>query len=271
MTKVIPVRFPNGTKEYFFGPNGLDIKAGDCLLVETALGVQYVFATQNVREVEENAIVAPLKNVIRIATEKDLNIIEGIKKKEEFAAKVFNEESKAQGYDLSLSYVEYTFDGHRASFYFTSDTRVDFKALASKISVQIRCKVNLNQINAREETKILGGIGVCGRPFCCSTFLKSSSYVTVKMAREQGLSINEPKISGCCGRLLCCLRYEADTYSYLKEHTPPVGTKVTCAQGNGVITDVMLIAGKVKVQLENSPEVLPLTLKLDEFRVIKNS
>ncbi|MCD7723689.1 MAG: stage 0 sporulation protein [Clostridiales bacterium] len=269
MTKVIPVKFPNGTKEYFFDPGALEIKAGDCLLVETALGVQHVIATQNVKEVEEKAIVAPLKSVMRVATPGDLKVIESIKKKEEFAARVFTEEAKTQGYDLNLSYVEYTFDGHRASFYFTSDTRVDFKALASKISVQIKSKVNLNQINAREETKIMGGIGVCGRPFCCSTFLKSSSYVTVKMAREQGLSINEPKISGCCGRLLCCLRYEADTYSHLKEITPPVGTKVSCAQGRGVITDIALIAGRVKVKLDDSPEALPLSLKLSEIKVLK--
>ncbi len=269
MTKVIPIRFPNGTKEYYFDPSGLNIKAGDCLLVETALGIQYVYATQNIKEVNDDAIVPPLKGVIRVATHNDMKVIEGLKAKEEYAAKVFFETSTEQGYDLNLSYVEYTFDGHRASFYFTTDTRVDFKTLASKISSLIKAKVNLNQINARDETKMMGGIGVCGRSFCCSTFLKSSSYVTVKMAREQGLSINEPKISGSCGRLLCCLRYEADTYAYLRETTPPVGTRVKCAEGLGKIIEVSLIAGKVKVQLDEAPEGLPLNLKLDEIQVIE--
>ncbi len=270
MVSVVPVRFPNGTKEYYFDPNGVEnIKKGDCLLVQTSLGIQYVYATNAIKEVNDNAIVNELKSVVRRAQPNDLKNIESIKEKEKVAAKVFEDESKAQGYSLNLSYVEYTFDGHRVSFYFTSDTRVDFKALASKISAQIKAKVNLNQINAREETKHMGGIGVCGRPFCCSTFLNDSSYVTVKMAREQGLSINEPKISGCCGRLLCCLRYEADTYEYLNKITPSVGTKVKCSQGEGVITSVSLIAGTVKVQLNDSPEALPISLKLDEFKVIK--
>ena len=212
MTKVIGVRFRTAGKIYFFAPGNLDIKRGDNVIVETARGVEYGRVVSGPKEVKEKDVVQPLKPVLRIATEQDRRTVEKNHQKEKEAFKICQEKIRRHGLEMKLIDAEYTFDNNKVLFYFTADGRIDFRELVKDLAAVFRTRIELRQIGVRDETKIRGGIGICGRPLCCSTYLTEFAAVSIKMAKEQNLSLNPTKISGVCGRLMCCLTNEEETY-----------------------------------------------------------
>ena len=226
MTKVVGVRFKDTGKTYYFDPKGLEIKKGDLVVVETARGMECGVAQYAPKEVAENEVTAPLKPVLRIATARDKQIMEENKEKEKRAYEVCLQKIEKHKLDMNLTEVEYAFDGSKILFYFTADGRVDFRELVKDLASTFHTRIELRQIGVRDEAKMLGGLGVCGRPFCCSTFLNDFHSVSIKMAKEQGLSLSPSKISGTCGRLMCCLKYEQNSYEYLAKITPRRGTVV---------------------------------------------
>ena len=223
MVKVIGVRFRTAGKIYFFSPGQFDIKQGDNVIVETARGVEFGRVVSGVKEVAEEDVIQPLKSVIRIATEQDQKVVNKNKQKEKEAFKICLEKIRKHGLEMKLIDVEYTFDGNKILFYFTADGRIDFRELVKDLAAVFRTRIELRQIGVRDETKIRGGIGICGRPLCCSTYLTEFSAVSIKMAKEQNLSLNPTKISGVCGRLMCCLTNEEETYEMLNSQLPSVG------------------------------------------------
>ena len=227
MVKVIGVRFRTAGKIYFFSPGQFDIKQGDNVIVETARGVEFGRVVSGVKEVAEEDVIQPLKSVIRIATEQDQKVVNKNKQKEKEAFKICLEKIRKHGLEMKLIDVEYTFDGNKILFYFTADGRIDFRELVKDLAAVFRTRIELRQIGVRDETKIRGGIGICGRPLCCSTYLTEFSAVSIKMAKEQNLSLNPTKISGVCGRLMCCLTNEEETYEMLNSQLPSVGDAVT--------------------------------------------
>ena len=254
MIKVIGVRFRTAGKIYFFSPGQFDIKQGDNVIVETARGVEFGRVVSGVKEVAEEEVIQPLKSVIRIATEQDQKVVEKNKKKEKEAFKICLEKIRKHELEMKLIDVEYTFDGNKILFYFTADGRIDFRELVKDLAAVFRTRIELRQIGVRDETKIRGGIGICGRPLCCSTYLTEFSAVSIKMAKEQNLSLNPTKISGVCGRLMCCLTNEEETYEMLNSQLPSVGDSVTTKDGlTGVVhsLSVLRIQVKVIVNLEN--------------------
>lgn len=269
MTKVIGVRFKDTGKLYYFDPNGLDIKYGNQVIVETAKGIECATAQSGVKEVEDNEIVAPLKLVKRIATQDDLETIKNNKIKEQEALKICNRLIDKHGLEMSLTGAEYTFDCSKVIFYFTADGRVDFRELVKDLASSLHIRIEMRQIGVRDESKLLGGLGICGRPFCCSTFLDDFHSVTIKMAKDQGLSLAPGKISGTCGRLMCCLKYEQNSYEHLNKITPRKGTAVECREGRGTVIDVSIIDGMLKVQLDNTPDGLPVKVHRDNVKIIK--
>lgn len=271
MTKVVGVRFKDTGKTYYFDPKGLDCKRGQTLVVETAKGIECGIAQSGVKEVDDSEVVAPLKPVNRIATDEDLKILEQNKKDEKDALRICAEKVQAHKLEMNLTEAEYSFDRSKLIFYFTADGRVDFRELVKDLAAHFHTRIELRQIGVRDESRILGGLGICGRPFCCSTFLDDFHSVTIKMAKDQGLSLAPGKISGTCGRLMCCLKYEQNSYEYLNKITPRVGTVVDCREGRGVIVDASLLTGQLKVQLDKSPEGLPVVVHRDEVRIVKNA
>ena len=254
MVKVIGVRFRTAGKIYFFSPGQFDIKQGDNVIVETARGVEFGRVVSGVKEVAEEDVIQPLKSVIRIATEQDQKVVNKNKQKEKEAFKICLEKIRKHGLEMKLIDVEYTFDGNKILFYFTADGRIDFRELVKDLAAVFRTRIELRQIGVRDETKIRGGIGICGRPLCCSTYLTEFSAVSIKMAKEQNLSLNPTKISGVCGRLMCCLKHEQDTYEELNSRLPGLGDYVTAQDGSkGEVTSVNVLRQKVKVivTLEN--------------------
>lgn len=254
MVKVIGVRFRTAGKIYFFSPGQFDIKQGDNVIVETARGVEFGRVVSGVKEVAEEDVIQPLKSVIRIATEQDQKVVNKNKQKEKEAFKICLEKIRKHGLEMKLIDVEYTFDGNKILFYFTADGRIDFRELVKDLAAVFRTRIELRQIGVRDETKIRGGIGICGRPLCCSTYLTEFSAVSIKMAKEQNLSLNPTKISGVCGRLMCCLKHEQDTYEELNSRLPGIGDYVTAQDGSkGEVTSVNVLRQKVKVivTLEN--------------------
>lgn len=271
MTEVIGVRFKEVGKVYYFDPDGTPLNKGDMVIIETSRGVECgEVATAN-REVEDSAIVHPLKKLIRIATAEDLRRVEENKKKEKRAFTICEEKIAAHKLDMKLVDVEYTFDNNKVLFYFTADGRVDFRALVKDLASVFRTRIELRQIGVRDEAKMLGGLGICGRPFCCSSFLGEFQPVSIKMAKEQGLSLSPVKISGTCGRLMCCLKYEQEAYSDLLKVTPKVGAIVNTPEGKGVVIDQNLITGILKVKMDKSPAAAPQTFKAAEVKVIKDA
>ncbi|MGN1201935.1 MAG: stage 0 sporulation family protein [Eubacterium sp.] len=270
MTKVVGVRFKDTGKTYYFDPQGLDIKKGQTLVVETAKGIECGVAQFAVKEVEDGEVVAPLKPVKRIATDEDLKTLEENRKLEKEALAVCAEKIKNHNLEMYLTDAEYSFDRSKIIFYFTADGRVDFRELVKDLGAHFHTRIELRQIGVRDESRLLGGLGICGRPFCCSTFLDDFHSVTIKMAKDQGLSLAPSKISGTCGRLMCCLKYEQNSYEYLHKITPKKNTVVDTREGRGVVVDVSLLTGKLKVQLDKSPEGLPIVVDRDEVRVVKN-
>lgn len=270
MTEIVSVRFKDAGKTYYFDPRGLKIRLGDKVVVETARGIECGVVTEGNRNVDDSLVKAPLKQVLRIANARDLQIIEENRKKEGQAYQTCLEKIAEHKLDMSLSDVEYSFDGSKIVFYFTADGRVDFRELVKDLANTFHSRIELRQIGVRDESKMIGGLGVCGRPFCCSTFLDDFHSVSIKMAKEQGLSLNPSKISGTCGRLMCCLKFEQNSYEYLEKITPPRGSIVDCKEGRGVVVDVSLLTGKLKVKLNSSVEgAAPVVVNRDECVVVK--
>lgn len=248
MTKVIGVRFRPAGKIYFFAPGKYDIKTGDKVIVETARGVEFGSVVTGVREVEDDKITQPLKSVIRLATKEDIRKEEKNREKEKEAFKICLEKIHKHGLEMKLIDAEYTFDNNKVLFYFTADGRIDFRELVKDLASVFRTRIELRQIGVRDETKIRGGIGICGRPLCCHTYLTEFAPVSIKMAKEQNLSLNPSKISGVCGRLMCCLTNEEETYEDLNRHLPSVGDHVTTPEGlKGDIQSVNVLRQMVKV------------------------
>ena len=215
MTKVVGVRFSDTGKMYYFDPKGFDIKNGQEIIVETANGLEFGKASTGVKLVDDDEVVSPLKPVIRIATDEDRKKVEENKRKEKEAFEICNQKIQKHNLEMNLTNAEYSFDCSKVIFYFTADGRIDFRELVKDLASTLHTRIELRQIGVRDESKMLGGLGICGRPFCCSTFLDGFHSVTIKMAKDQGLSLAPGKISGTCGRLMCCLKYEQNSYEYL--------------------------------------------------------
>ena len=248
MVKIIGVRFRNVGKIYYFNPKSFQMKPGDHVIVETARGVEYGTVVLGPKEVDDRKVVQPLKDVIRMATQKDDAKEESNRKKEKEAYQVCVKKIRAHQLEMKLIDVEYTFDNNKILFYFTADGRIDFRELVKDLAAIFKTRIELRQIGVRDETKILGGIGICGRPLCCHTYLSEFAPVSIKMAKEQNLSLNPTKISGVCGRLMCCLKYEEETYEDLNSHLPSVGDYVTTDDGlKGEVHSVSVLRQQVKV------------------------
>ena len=248
MVKVIGVRFRNAGKIYYFAPGKYEIKSGQHVIVETARGIEYGYVVLGTREVEDGKVVQPLKSVIRMATKEDETVEEANKKKEKDAFKVCLEKIRKHNLEMKLIDVEYTFDNNKILFYFTADGRIDFRELVKDLAAVFKTRIELRQVGVRDETKIVGGIGICGRPLCCHSYLSEFIPVSIKMAKEQNLSLNPTKISGVCGRLMCCLKNEEETYEYLNSKLPNVGDYVTTDDGlKGEVHSVNVLRQTVKV------------------------
>ena len=248
MTKVIGVRFRNAGKVYYFAPGDLEITQGDHVIVETARGVEYGYVVLGVKEVEEDKIIQPLKPVMRVATPEDDEKAEKNREKEREAYKICLEKIRKHELEMKLIDAEYTFDNNKVLFYFTADGRIDFRELVKDLAAVFKTRIELRQIGVRDETKILGGIGICGRPLCCHSYLADFVPVSIKMAKEQNLSLNPTKISGVCGRLMCCLKNEQETYEELNSRLPNVGDYVTTVDGmKGEVTSLSVLRQLVKV------------------------
>lgn len=271
MTEIVSVCFKDSGKVYYFSPGDLKVNPGDYVVVETSRGVECARAVGGNKKVEEDSIVSPLKSVLRIATKNDLDILESNRKKEKEAYEICSRKIEEHELDMSLSEVEYSFDGSKITFYFTADGRVDFRELVKDLASTFRTRIELRQIGVRDEAKMIGGLGICGRPFCCSTFLKDFHSVSIKMAKSQGLSLSPGKISGNCGRLMCCLQYEQNSYDYLEKITPRRGSVVDCREGRGTVVDASLVTGKLKVMLDSSVEgAAPVVVSRDECVVVSS-
>ena len=250
MTLIIGVRFRKSGKVYYFAPDNLPIKKDDHVIVETARGIEYGTVVLGPREVEDDKVIQPLKSVIRIATPEDDEISQENEIREKNAYKVCLEKISKHGLDMKLIDSEYTFDRNKLLFYFTADGRIDFRELVKDLASVFRTRIELRQIGVRDETKILGGIAICGRPLCCHSYLSDFAPVSIKMAKEQNLSLNPSKISGVCGRLMCCLKNEEEAYEYLNKILPHIGTKVKTIDGyQGEVQSVSVLKQRVKVLL----------------------
>lgn len=271
MVEIIGVRFKSGGKQYYFDPAGLEVQPGQGVIVETSRGLEYGECAQGNTQVEEETVVQPLRPLVRIATEEDEKTVEKNREKEAKAFQICQEKIAAHGLEMKLVEAEYSFEGNKVLFFFTAEGRVDFRALVKDLASTIHARIELRQIGVRDEAKMLGGLGICGRPFCCSQFLGDFQPVSIKMAKEQGLSLNPTKISGCCGRLMCCLKYEQDTYEELLRSTPKVGAIVTSKEGKGTVLEANLLTGAIKVRLDKSPDSPPVVLKREDVKVIRDN
>ncbi|MBR2849509.1 MAG: stage 0 sporulation family protein [Clostridia bacterium] len=269
MVEVVGIRFKASGKTYYFAPNGISLKIGSKAIVETARGLEYGDVALGNTMVKESETVSPLRPVIRKATDADIKHHEENKQKEDDAFRICNEKIIAHELDMKLIDAQYTFDNTKLLFYFTSAGRVDFRDLVKDLASVFRTRIELRQIGIRDEAKMVGGLGLCGRPLCCSLFLTDFGQVSIKMAKEQNLSLNSSKISGICGRLMCCLRYEHETYEYEIKRTPPVDSLVRTVDGVGVVTEINPLAATIKVKLVSSPDTPPKSYKRDEVSVLK--
>lgn len=270
MAIVIGVRFKNVRKMYYFDPGDTHPQIGERVIVETARGVECGEVTMENREVSDENIVQPLKKLIRIATKDDLSRVEENRKREKSAFDICCKKIAAHKLEMKLVDVEYTFDNSKILFYFTADGRVDFRELVKDLASVFRTRIELRQIGVRDESKMLGGIGICGRPFCCSTFLGGFQPVSIKMAKEQGLSLNPVKISGACGRLMCCLKYEQEAYQDLLRSTPKVNAVVMTPDGKGTVIDQNILTGMLTIQLDKAPEAAPKIFHMKEVKVLRD-
>lgn len=271
MAEVIGVRFKEVGKIYYFDPKNIQLKTGDKVIVETARGIECGMVALENKEVPDDELIYPLKPLIRKATENDLSHVEENKKREKEAFKTCEKKIAEHNLKMNLVDVEYTFDNNKILFYFTADGRVDFRALVKDLAGVFRTRIELRQIGVRDEAKMLGGLGVCGRPFCCHSFMGDFQPVSIKMAKEQGLSLSPVKISGTCGRLMCCLKYEQEAYTDLLKRTPKVGAIVKTPEGKGLVVENNLISGTLKVKLDSAPEgVAPSTFNVKEVKILKD-
>lgn len=270
MVKVVGVRFKAAGKVYYFDPGDFEIELNSYVIVETARGVEFGQVVIGIREVPDEDIVAPLKKVIRVADEDDKKHAEENEKKEKDAFGICLQKIEAHNLDMKLIDVEYTFDNNKVLFYFTADGRVDFRELVKDLAAVFKTRIELRQIGVRDESKMLGGIGICGRMLCCKSFLGEFQPVSIKMAKEQGLSLNPTKISGTCGRLMCCLKYEQEAYEEVLSRAPKVGAIVSTPDGQGTIMEVNLLKEIIKVKMDKGNETDLKIYKAEEVKVIKD-
>ena len=271
MKEIVGIRFKSVGKIYYFSPGNIKANVGDRAIVETVRGVECGEVVIANREIDDNAINSPLKPIIRLADANDLKTVEKNKQREQEAFRICEEKIALRKLKMSLVDVECTFDNNKMLFYFTAENRVDFRELVKDLAAVFRTRIELRQIGVRDEAKVLGGLGICGQPFCCSRFLGEFHSVTIRMAKEQSLSLNPSKISGTCGRLMCCLKYEQEAYTDLLRHTPKVGAVVNTPEGKGLVVENNLIARTLKVKLDNTPDdVAPKTFKVRQCRLIKD-
>ena len=269
MVEIIGVRFKSGGKQYYFDPNGQAVAPGQGVIIETSRGLEYGECTQGNTMVEDEAVVQPLRPLVRLATEKDLDTVAKNREKEARAFSICQEKIAAHGLDMKLVEVEYNFEGNKILFFFTSEGRVDFRALVKDLAGVFHARIELRQIGVRDEAKMLGGLGICGKPFCCATFLDEFQPVSIKMAKTQNLSLNPTKISGTCGRLMCCLKYEQEAYEDAVRRMPKNESFVETPEGVGTVSQVNLLKETVKVRLEEQPEA-PKCFHNCEICVVRN-
>ncbi|WIV12315.1 stage 0 sporulation family protein [Proteiniborus sp. MB09-C3] len=270
MVTVVGVRFKKAGKIYYFDPDNIDIKKDDYVIVETARGIEFGQAVVGIKEISEEEIVPPLKKVLRVATEEDIVINEENVRKEKEAFETCLRKIECHNLDMKLIDVEYTFDNNKVIFYFTADGRVDFRELVKDLAAIFKTRIELRQIGVRDESKMIGGLGPCGRTLCCSTFLGEFAPVSIKMAKEQSLSLNPTKISGICGRLMCCLKYEHEMYEKILERLPSIGSIVMTPNGKGIVveTNTLLEIAKVKVKLpDDTEDIIPFVI--DEIKEVE--
>ncbi|NTV89026.1 MAG: stage 0 sporulation family protein [Clostridiales bacterium] len=270
MVNVVGVRFKRAGKIYYFDPGELVIENGVKVIVETARGIEFGDTVIPNREVSDEEIVAPLKKVMRIATEEDVKHAADNKKKETDAFNVCLQKIRDHKLEMKLIDVEYTFDNNKVLFYFTADGRVDFRDLVKDLAAVFKTRIELRQIGVRDESKMMGGLGVCGRVLCCSSYLGEFQPVSIKMAKEQGLSLNPTKISGTCGRLMCCLKYEQDAYEYIIKRAPKIGSIVETLDGQGQVMETSLLKEQIKVKLDKGNDSDLRVYKMSEVKVIKD-
>ena len=268
MTEGVSVRFKNKGKVYYFDPSGLKIPTGANIIVETSKGLEYAGCTWGNHMVEDNALVPPLRPVIRVATEEDTKRDRENREREQQAFKVCQEKIAKHSIDMKLVDVEYNFEGTKILFFFTSDGRVDFRELVKDLASVFKTRIELRQIGVRDEARMLGGLGICGKPFCCSQFLDEFHPVSIKMAKTQGLSLTPAKISGTCGRLMCCLKYEQNAYEDIVDKAPKVDAFVDTPNGKGSVTSVNLLRGYAKVKLEDMGDMTLKTYGFDQIKVL---
>ena len=270
MTEIIGVRFKDVGKIYYFSPNNKKVESGCYVIVETARGVECGEVVIANREVDDSKVVQPLKSIMRIATEKDLETQEKNREKEQEIMKVFMQKIAEHKLDMKPIDIDCTFDGSKILFYFTAENRVDFRELVKDLAAIYRTRIELRQIGVRDEAKMLCVLVICGRPFCCSTFLGEFQPVSIKMAKEQSLSLNPTKISGTCGRLMCCLKYEQNCYEELLSITPKVGALVDTAEGRGIVEDANLLTGVLKVKLDKNPDAPAVSFSRDDVKLLRD-
>ena len=269
MVEIIGVRFKSGGKQYYFDPAGLEVQPGQGVIVETSRGLEYGECAQGNTQVEEETVVQPLRPLVRIATEEDEKTVEKNREKEAKAFQICQEKIAAHGLEMKLVEAEYSFEGNKVLFFFTAEGRVDFRALVKDLASTIHARIELRQIGVRDEAKMLGGLGICGRPFCCAQFLDEFQPVSIKMAKTQNLSLNPTKISGTCGRLMCCLKYEQEAYEDLVKHTPKQESFVETPDGAGTVSSVNLLRQQVQVRLDSAPDT-PKCYHNCEICVVRN-
>lgn len=266
--EIVGVRFKKSGKVYYFLPEKFNLKQGENVIVKTARGLEFGTVAIGNREVDKAGLVLPLRSVVRIATKADKQQYEANVESEREAFEVCQKKINEHKLDMKLVDVEYTFDNNKLLFYFTADGRIDFRELVKDLASVFRTRIELRQIGIRDETKLMGGLGVCGRPFCCKSFLPEFAQVSIKMAKEQNLSLNSSKISGACGKLMCCLRYEHETYEDAIKRTPKVDSKVKTPEGDGVVIETNPLAGFVRVLIENKQDKIVKVFKCDEVTKI---
>ncbi|MBQ5989750.1 MAG: stage 0 sporulation family protein [Oscillospiraceae bacterium] len=271
MVEIVGIRFKKNGKIYYFAPGKIKAEAGQKAIVETVRGVECGEVVIPNRMIDDSAVTSELKEVIRIATSEDLEVVKKNKQKEKDAFAICQQKIKKRGLEMNLIDVEFTFDNNKILFYFTAETRVDFRELVKDLAAVFRTRIELRQIGVRDEAKILGGLGICGREFCCKGCIGEFQPVSIKMAKEQGLSLNPTKISGTCGRLMCCLKYEQNTYEELLKITPKTGAYVRMPnEVKGYVEEANIITGKLKVRPENDSAV-PVIIDRSEVTIIKDS
>lgn len=269
MTEIIGVRFKPGGKMYYFNPNGTHVDVGQHVVIETAKGVEFGECVQGNSMVDEMELVSTLRPMLRVATEEDFRQVERNQEREKRAYTVCQEKIQEHGLEMKLVEVKYSFDGSKILFFFTADGRVDFRGLVKDLAAIFRTRIELRQIGVRDEAKMMGGLGICGRPFCCAQFLEDFQPVSIKMAKTQNISLNPTKISGACGRLMCCLKYEQDAYEDLLKHTPKLESLVKTPDGVGTINQVSLLRQQCKVILDNDPDTVHI-YPVEELEILRS-